>query len=382
LEWILENKVFYITWKEWYKMNIKKICIIYVLFSVILAFVILQEDISVHDTVVLSQEPDNTVEPVIEDEAEEIEPTEANKDVNWNNIYIPLSEYWGEDWGGTIVHDSEYYFYFSNNKIIRLNIKSNIKTEISNFNSTKKSKIILYLSEKQLYYINQSTNDIYSVNYKGNKKKKILDQEVIKEYNGAMKNPTILGMNIYNEEVYLMLSAYEVVHYDIKQKKLDNIAYDVRNGCFLNNSFYYMKRSPSPIYRTGLETNTDDLFNKSTRCKSLFSYKDKLYYNIDRKIFECPTNKEYSMFFKLSESQEFIEFVPSEYMFSFVYWEKDNLYLSWKKSKEKNWNKIMLPDDFYAAYGIIDGLFFYEAVDLKDDEEEVLPFYKVMYILE
>ena len=99
------------------------------------------------------------------------------------------------------------------------------------------------------------------------------------------------------------------------------------------------------------------------------------------KIYRYSKNKKDSLFFELSNGQEFIQFVPSADVISFIYWENDDLYLSWKKDTEKNWNDIILPEEFYAAYGIIDGVFFYEAVDLKD-EEEVLPFYKAMPIFE
>ena len=66
---------------------------------------------------------------------------------------------------------------------------------------------------------------------------------------------------------------------------------------------------------------------------------------------------------------------------SFVYWENENLYLAWKGDMEKNWNHTKLPEEYYAAYGIMEGVFFYEAVDPGDEEEEILPFYKTMCIV-
>lgn len=87
-----------------------------------------------------------------------------DRDVNWNEINIPLSDFWGENWGGTIVHNSKYYFFLSDRKIIRLNKNNHAQKEIQNFKGKRNPKIILYLTDKKLYYINQNTDDIYSVN--------------------------------------------------------------------------------------------------------------------------------------------------------------------------------------------------------------------------
>ncbi len=52
-----------------------------------------------------------------------------------------------------------------------------------------------------------------------------------------------------------------------------------------------------------------------------------------------------------------------------------------EKNISGNWITKILPEDYNEAYGIIDNAFFYEAVDLKDEDEKILPFYETLDIL-
>lgn len=323
----------------------------------------------IQEEIIPSVTPDASIEPVTED----------NK-INWNELKIPVAEFFGDLWGGTLVYNSKYYFYIQDNNIIRLDKKTHEQIKIAEVEKKRNYELLLYLDGNRLYYINQYTSDIYSMDFAGKKKKQILSSEVLEKYNGAMENPAILGMHIHKGEVYVLLSAYEMVHYNAKQDKLEQIAFDVRDGCFFKDSFYYIKRLPSSLYRIELNDNKENLVKKSKSYRDLFVFDNQFYYAVDGKIYKYDKDKNDSLFLELSGDQESIEYVPSKDVFSYTYLEKDDLYLSWKNGTEKNWSSIILPEELYSARGIIDGILFYEAVDLDDEDEESLPYYKTIKI--
>lgn len=329
----------------------------------------INKEIILQNTDMPTQKPDTKTEITAKD-----------KNIDWNKIKIPVTDFFCEEWGGTLVENSSYYFYISNSNIVKLDKKTHKKTKIVKFKGRDK-RIKLYLADKHLYFIDQISNNIYSVDFSGKKKKQIFSYNILKKYKGVMKNCEILGMHIYKNEIFILLSAYEVIHYNVKNRKLKNLAYGVRNGCFFNNSFYYIKRTPSPIYKTDLYINKEDEVKKSKHYQDLLVFKNEFYYVVDDKIYKYSKTKKEKLFFELSSGQEFIQFVPSKYLFAFVYWENDNLYLSWKKNISGNWITKILPEDYNEAYGIIDNAFFYEAVDLKDEDEKILPFYETLDIL-
>ena len=309
-----------------------------------------------------------------------IEPATEVNEINWNELMIPVTEFFGNLWGGTLVYNSKYYFYIQDNNIIRLNKKTHEQIKIAEVEKKRNYELLLYLNGNQLYYINQYTSNIYSMDFAGKKKKQILSREVLEKYKGAMENPAILGMHIHKGEVYVLLSAYEMVHYNAKQDKLEYIAFDVRDGCFYKDSFYYIQRVPSPIYSIELNNNKENSVKKSKSYRDLFVFDNQLYYDVDGKLYKYYKDKKDSLFLDLSGDKDFIEYVPSKDVFSYTYSEKDDLYLSWKNDTDKNWSSIILPEELYSACGIIDGVLFYEAVDLEDEDEESLPYYKTINV--
>lgn len=296
--------------------------------------------------------------------------TEA-EGIGWDRKSISVLESFGQAWGSSLVENSKYYFYITNGSIKRISKKTNKEIIIA------ENAGIFFLDKKQIYYVHENTGEVISIDFSGAKSKKIVNSKVLKAYGAVMENPAILGIHVQNDDLYLLLSAFEVVHYNAQEKQLEQIAFDARKGCFLNDSFYYLDRASDSIYSIDLKNKRKSVVTTDKKegvYHDLFVFRNSLYYVKDETIYKLLKNKRDMVFRELTDGQEFIEYVPSERAISYVYWEKEQVYICWRDGK-KNWEHMILPENFYAAGGLIDGIFFYEAVDLQDEDEEVLPNY-------
>lgn len=125
---------------------------------------------------------------------------------------------------------------------------------------------------KELYYI--QNNWLYKSDFEGSNVEKIISGEDI----GNRPPREIWGINVYEEDIYLLLDGLQVVKLDA-DKKIKEVASDVRRGCFYGQAFYYLDRDHMGIWKVDLSKMESDLVRSDDAYYGAIEVSDgKLYY--------------------------------------------------------------------------------------------------------
>lgn len=189
------------------------------------------------------------------------------------------------EWGGGIVENSKYIFYTSKNSIVQIRKDTMEKTIIRQWE--KESVISLYCTEKELYYI-QDMREVYLIRLEDGKQQLICSSGTLEK--AGYTFPEIWGMAVHSGYIYFELCGFDIVQCEFNGHIGDKIARDARSGAFLDNAFFYRKRSSNEIYRFDLKTMKENVVRKKkyeecVQYDNIFTIDNALFYSFDGGIY-------------------------------------------------------------------------------------------------
>lgn len=185
-----------------------------------------------------------------------------SKIVNWDKAKIIDIGYYPKFEEGAIVQNENYIFYpYDGNRIIRID-KSGGEQKIIMELEPIRGKCVsaqICLSEDTLFV--EYEGDIYRCNFGGENVKKIISGTKLKEQisslvNYSLKNDcrNIQGIKFYQGDLYLFLSSFYIVKFDLDTKQFIQVAKNADSGCFCNDALYYIDSYSTMMYKVDLAT--------------------------------------------------------------------------------------------------------------------------------
>jgi hypothetical protein len=317
--------------------------------------------------------------------------------INWEEEKIINNDY-SFYWCSSIVQNDQYVFYATTDyQIVRVDRTYGKKSVIVKLKRIEddyyNTSIGMSLTKDKLYYIYH--NCIYVSDFDGSNINKIATGEELKNVPDKSEPGVgaIEGVQAYNNNIYLMLSGFYVVKFDIETKKVQKIAEDVRSdGCFYKNSFYYFNRDDPAIYKVDLKTLNEEMVrgekwshqlygdDNVKHYKNLVVIQDKLYYVAFQ-------NKEPSTLYLYREDGKDVkkysavndaslgigDLVSYESIIAYSYYpeDSDKLILKMYDMNTKKEKELHLPDDFYEEKVLIDNILFYSVENGEDEGERL-----------
>lgn len=202
----------------------------------------------------------NSNDNPIKNEKEKI--SSLSKMLNWDKAKIIDIGYYPKFEEGVIVQNENYIFYpHDGNKIIRIDKSSRKQKVILELETIRGKRVSaqICLAEDTLFV--EYEGDIYRCNFEGDDVQKIISGTKLKEQisslvNYSLKNDcrNIQGIKYYQENLYLFLSSFYIIKFDLDTKEFVQVAKDTDTGCFCKNALYYIDSNSTMIYKVDLST--------------------------------------------------------------------------------------------------------------------------------
>ncbi|MDD4370606.1 MAG: hypothetical protein PHD56_05995 [Anaerostipes sp.] len=320
-----------------------------------------------------SQHKYKTMELDVKEEKTSKEKLLLSELIDWKNEKVMR----GKSEGGSSLITTDSYIFYANSKfqIVRVDRRSKEKVILVNLKkSVENRQIGMAVSKDKLYYIYDES--LYECSLDGKKQKKIMDAAKAVEMNSKLDDPSMDGIYVYQNKIYIMFGGLIVTRVNPDTKKVETVAEDVRSNMnFYKNGFYYFDVESYGIKKVDLNTLKEKYVRGQEWTKKLEnSYEKVLYKNIIVKngklYYLCDKGEESLLLYQYEENGKDTKTNPSEDWLACdrnpeeMAWEeydslkeKSSLYLYYMKTKDKK--KIDLPDKLDEIELIQDNMLLY-----------------------
>lgn len=285
------------------------------------------------------------------------------KNSNWlPDGIVPLT---ASDWQKSVDENKRYIFILTGDKTI-MQIDKKTKQSITVVQCKKNDIIYFLIAEEDYLYYQLNDNAICQYDLSTGNTKQI--------YYTENKQDSILGMQVYNNDIYLYMGGLIISKFDCKTKKQEKLLEGAVNPVFIDNVlFFRKKRNKITIYCLDLDTREKRVIRKSQNIKKkrfhdLFQYKGKFYYTVSGKQWQICEYSEKGkdkviLSLEPDKTWDFLDY--PHYVYSrdknslyYVYAKGDNIYLSFYGNRANKGMK--LPKDYLEKGCVCNGYFFYQ----------------------
>ncbi len=297
-------------------------------------------------------------------------------EINWEDRGVQGDGDINSTWGSSVKENDQYFIYVAKEGIVRLDKETGVQTCIVEWKKQKKHSVILCLGANLLYYV-ENNKKVYSVDYLGRDKTKIMSVKRLEEAQNDEQyfRPFIFGMSVQDSGLYYATEEGVFVS-DENGKHIKYVMDSSKTSCFWGEYLIYQNDISEVCsynldlgkYKTILGGNiTEEEYQSGSydRYQQQFVYQNDLYYiKNDKTLYKYVPYGEDVLLAELQGNQYYMQgLCSSDGKLYYTYCEKNGdkyngMYICSCQNGEDS-NVVLLPDECINVAGVIGKTIFY-----------------------